>query len=330
MWVQLCVSAWLSAAGADGPTFAPPPAAAKGDAGALLKEKVAKLSELKSYAFEVLDDGMGGFGRGRGRGGGGAGGGGGDAAAGGAPPAPTPTTAKVEVGSKSVAFTRGETVAYRVDKKTVYKKGEAWELYVPFEFGGGNRGGGPGGGGAPPGGAGGAPPAGGGAGGPPGAGGGAGGPPGGGDFSGMRELMVVGGMANQTLPHDLIASLPAKFREVQCSEADGKCTFTGALSDEAADELSGAKRMREMFAGRGGGGAGAGGATSSVGGGATVTAKGTATIVFDVAGNPLSLVIETTTTGPRGDTPRKQAYSLKEFGAVKVEVPKEAAAKLAG
>src|SRR5688572_14388019 len=110
MWVQLYVSAWLSAAGAEGQALTPPPAAAKGDAGAMLKEKVAKLSELKSYAFEVLDDGSGGFGR---RGGGG----GGDAAGGGAPPpppAPTPTAGKVEVGSKSVAFTRGETVAYRV------------------------------------------------------------------------------------------------------------------------------------------------------------------------------------------------------------------------
>jgi len=137
-------------------------------------------------------------------------------------------------------------------------------------------------------------------------------------------------MANQTLPHELLASMPAKFRDLQCKEADCKCTFTGALSDEAADELSGAKRLREMFAGRGGGGAGGGGATTAAGGGTTITAKGTATIVFDAAGNPLSIVIETTTTGPRGDTPRKQAYSLKEFGAVKVEVPKEAAAKLAG
>lgn len=319
MWVQLCVSAWLSAAGANGQALTPPPAAAKGDAGAMLREKVAKLSELKSYAFEVLDDGAGGFGRRGGRGGG-------DAAGGGAPPAPpapTPTAGKVEVGSKSVAFTRGETVAYRVDKKTVYKKGEAWELYVPFDFSSGGRGGGgqTGGGGAPP--------AGGGAGGgaPP-AGGGAGAPPGGGDRSAMRDLMTVGTMANQTLPHELLASMPSKFRDVTCNEADGKATFTGALSDEAADELSGAKRVREMFAGRGGGPDG--GAAGAAGGSTTITAKGTATIVFDAAGNPLQITIETTTTGPRGDTPRKQSYTLKEFGAVKVEVPKEAAAKLAG
>ena len=306
MWVQLCLLAALATADQ---ALAPPPAAAKGDAGAMLKEKVAKLSELKSYAFEVVEDGAGGFGRGRG--------GGGDAAGGGAPPAPTPTAGKVDVGSNSVAFTRGETVAYRVDKKTVYKKGEAWELYVPFDFSGG--GGGRGGGGAPPAGGGGAPPA----------GGGAGGPPGGGDRNAMREAMAVGSLANQTLPHELLASMPSKFGDLKCNEADGKCTFTGALSADAADEFSGAKRMRERFAGRGGGadGGGAGGAAA---GAPTITAKGTATIVFDAAGMPQQIVIETTTTSPRGDSTRKQSYTLKDFGAVKVEVPKEATAKLTG
>ncbi len=314
MLLHLFVSTLLSGAAQDGAKLAPPPAAATGDASAMLKEKLAALQALKSYTFEALDDGAGMGGRGRGgRGGpGGAPGGAGDA--GGAPPAPTPTVGKVEIG-KGVELTRGESVAYRHDTKMVYKKGDAWELYTPPDFGGGGRGGAGGGAGGPPtGGA---------------AGGGAGGPPGGGDMSAMRERMAMGGLANQVLPHELLMGMHGKMRDLICTAADGGCTISGALSEEAADELSGAKRVKEMFAG-GGFGGGAGGATAGgAGGGMTITSSGTASITFDAAGMPAQIVIETTMTSPRGDTKRKQSYTLKAFGATKVEVPKDAASKLA-
>ncbi|MBM4016494.1 MAG: hypothetical protein FJ293_16235, partial [Planctomycetes bacterium] len=162
MLLNVCVSAFLLAADPALAQVAPPPAAATGDATAMLKEKIAKLDGVKSYSFELIDDGFSGFGRGRGgRGGapggpgGTAGGGGGDAGA--APPAPTSVVGMVEVG-KGEQLTRGETVAFRRSGELVYKKGEAWELYVAPDFsgfGGGGAAGGAGGGrggGGPPGG----------------------------------------------------------------------------------------------------------------------------------------------------------------------------------
>lgn len=322
MLMSLCFSALLLGDANQGATLAPPPAAATGDAAAMLKEKLAKLSELKSYTFEALDDGAGMGGRGGrgGRRGGGEGGGGGDA--GGAPPAPTPTVGKVEIG-KGVELTRGESLAYRRDTKMVYKKGDAWELYTAPEFGGGAGGGRRGGGGE----------AGGGAGGPPaggGAGGGAPGGPGGGGGD-MRERFAMMGLASQVLPHELLTGMHGKLKDLTCSEANGGCTISGALNQEAADEFSGAKRIKEMFAGGGGfGGAGGGAGGAAGGAGGEISASGTATITFDAAGMPTQIVIETTMTTARGDSKRKQSYTLKAFGATTIEVPKEAAAKLAG
>lgn len=318
---------WLSAfLLANDPAVAqatPPPAAATGNAAAMLKEKVAKLASLKSYTFEALDDGAG-IGRGSrgGRGSGGAGGGGdAGAGAGAAPPAPTPTVGMVEIGTGE-QLTRGESMAYRRAGKLVYKKGDAWELYVAPDFSGGGRGGG----GAPAGG-----------GGPPG--GGAGGA-GGGDRSAMREAFAMMGLANQVLPHDLIQSLMGKVKDATCATAaDGGCTISGALTDEGADEFSGAKRMREAFAGGGfgggapgggllGGGGGVAGGTVAAGGGpAPAVPTGTASITFDAAGMPAQIVIETTSTGFRGESKRKQTYTMKAFDATKVVIPADATAK---
>lgn len=319
MLMSLCFSALLLGDATQGATLAPPPAAATGDAAAMLKEKLAKLSELKSYTFEALDDGAGMGGRG-GRGGRRGGGEGGSGDAGGAPPAPTPTVGKVEIG-KGVELMRGESLAYRRDTKMVYKKGDAWELYTAPEFGGGASGGRRGGGGE----------AGGGAGGPPA--GGAGGPPGGGPGGGgdMRERFAVMGLASQVLPHELLTGMHGKLKDLACSEANGACTISGALNQEAADEFSGAKRIKEMVAGGGFGGAGGGAAGGAAGGGGgEITASGTASITFDAAGMPTQIVIETTMTTARGDSKRKQSYTLKAFGATTIEVPKDAAAKLAG
>lgn len=341
MLLNVCVSAFLLAADPALAQVAPPPAAATGDATAMLKEKIAKLDGVKSYSFELIDDGFSGFGRGRGgRGGapggpGGTAGGGGGGDAGAAPPAPTSVVGMVEVG-KGEQLTRGETVAFRRSGELVYKKGEAWELYVAPDFsgfggggaaggaGGGRGGGGPPGGGGAPGGAGGPPGAGGAAGGAGGAAGGAGG------FEGMRELFAVMPLASQQLPHELVKSLIGKVATPTCTtNADGSCTFTAALTDDGADDLSGAKRMRERFGGGGGafGGAPPAGGAAAAGGGPAITAKGTATVTFDAAGMPTALVIETVTTSQRGETKRKQAYTMKAFGTTKVDMPAGATAK---
>lgn len=317
MLLQLCVSALLLGGTQEGATAAPPPAAAKGDATAMLKERLGKLKELKSYAFEAMDDGAGMGGRGRGRGGGGEGGG--------APPAPTPTTGKVEIG-KGVELHRGETLAYKKGDKLVYKKGDGWELYEAPEFGGGAAGGSAGGGERPRRGEGGGGEGGGGGERPrrgEGAGGGAGGPPGGGGD--MRERFAMMGLANQILPHEMLEKITKGLRDVQCNPSDGSFTFTGKLDDAAADDVSGAKRVREMFAGGGRGGGGGGG---TAGGEFSITAAGTATIVFDGNGHPTKLVVETTTTTQRGETKRTQSFAFKACGATKVELPADAAAKL--
>ncbi len=331
-----CVSTMLLISAQDGAKLQPPPAASKDDAASKLKERASKLGAATSYSFEsTVESEGGGFGGppGGGRGGapgGGAGGapGGGGAGAGGGTRTDT-TSGKVEIG-KTAELKRGETLAYRIGTKLVYKKGDAWELYTPPDFGGGfgggPPGGGPPGGGAPGGGApGGAPPGGGApAGGVPGGGA----PGGGGDF---RERFALMGLANAVLPHELLSGMDSKIKDVQCAEADGKCTFTGALTDAAADEFSGAKRMREMAERFGGGaGGGAGGAPASGGGASTVTASGTATVVYDKNGSIERVVIETKTTSPRGDSKRKQTIAFKDWNKSTVEMPKDAASKVTG
>jgi hypothetical protein len=145
----------------------------------------------------------------------------------------------------------------------------------------------------------------------------------------MGEIFAVMPLATQQLPHDLVKSLMGKVATPTCTtNADGSCTFTAALTDEGADDLSGAKRMRERFAGGGafGGGPPAGG-TAAAGGAPSTTVKGTATVTFDAAGMPTALVIETVTTSQRGEFKRKQAYTMKAFGATKVDIPAAASAK---
>lgn len=288
-----CVSVLLLT-GAQAGAKIEPPQAAKGDAAAKLKECCSKVSAIGSYAYDsTVESEGGGFGGPPGAGGGrGAGGGappGAGAAAGGAGASGKrvdTTNGKVEIG-KSAELKRGETLAYKLGDKLVYKKGGAWEVYVAPDFSGG-------------------------------AGGGAGGPPGGGRGAGGGEGFAMMSLANHTLPHDILRGIDAKLKDVKGTEADGKWTFTGTLTDAGADEVSGAKRAREMAE------------RFAAGSGASVTASGTATILVGKDGNAEQIIFDTKMTTQRGESKRKQTIALKDWGKTKVEVPADVATKLSG
>ncbi len=313
---------------------APAPAAAKAQIPEDLKKAASAVTDAKGYAFEMVVENTGGmFGRGRGGGAGGAPAGGAPAGGAGAPPGggagagggrggssgPQTMTGKFEKG-KPAAITRDDQTVYKLDQQIVYSRDGTWELFQMPQLGG--RGGAPGG--APAGGAGtppaGAPPAG---GAPPGgapAGGGApGGPGGGGDFRRMGSIMTVMGIM---LPHEVLATLDTAVTELKREEKDGKVVFSGPLSADLANKLSGVARMKEMMAGRPGGAGGA------AGGGGELTASGTLRIVATKEGALESMHIETKVTGgPAGESTRKVDVKLSGVGATTVDVPKEALAK---
>lgn len=308
-----------------------------------LKEKVAKSAAAKSYAFELKTEremsggggAAGGAGNGGGAGGtsgGGAGNGGGSGNGGagsgaggrggrgggrGFPNDTTPTVGKYAE-NQPVELKHGELVAYRQGEKLVYLKNGAWELESNDRGGGGASGGGDAGGGNRGGGG----HSGGGAAGG-GAAGGGGGRRGGG---GGSERFALMGLTYVRLPHELLAGVDAKLTDVKASDETGKRVFTGNLTKEAADELSGAKRMREMGGQRGGGGAGGG----AGGGGDAAAPTGTMKIVVAKDGTVETVLIETKSSSSFGNFTSKQTYTLKDFDVTKVEAPKEAVAKLSG
>jgi hypothetical protein len=310
------------------PQSAPPAApAAKAQIPEDLKKAATAVTDAKGYAFEMVVENSGGRGRrGDGGGAGGAPAGGAPAGGAGAPPAggagaggggrggpsgPQTMTGKFEKG-KPAAITRDDQTVYKLDQQIVYSRDGAWELFQMPQFGA--RGGGAGGG-APAGGAG-APPAGGPpAGGAP-AGGGAPGGPGGGDFRRMGAIMTVMGIM---MPHEVLATLDTAVTELKREEKDGKVVYSGPLSADLANKLSGLTRMREMMGGRGG---------APGGGGGDVTASGTLTIVATKEGALESMHIETKISGgPGGESTRKVDVKLSGVGATTVDVPKEALAK---
>jgi hypothetical protein len=279
-----------------------------------LKEKVAKSAAAKSYAFELKTEremsggggaaggASGGAGSGSGAGGtsgGGAGNGGAGSGAGGRggrgggrgfPNDTTPTIGKYAE-NQPVELKHGELVAYRQGEKLVYQKNGAWELESNDRGGGRSGGGAAGGGGNRRGG-------------------------------GGSERFTLLALSNLRLPHELLAGVDAKLTDVKASDETGKRVFTGNLTKEAADELSGAKRMREMGGQRGGGGGAGGGGDSS--------ATGTMKIVVAKDGTVETIAIETKSSSSFGTFTSKQTYTLKDFDVTKVEAPKDAVAKLTG
>ena len=131
----------------------------------------------------------------------------------------------------------------------------------------------------------------------------------------MGSIMTVMGIV---LPHEVLATLDTAVTEVKREEKDGKVVFSGPLSADLANKLSGVTRMKEMMA-RGGGAGAAGG---------EITASGTLTIVATKEGAVESMHIETKTTGgPAGESMRKVDVKLSGVGSTTVDVPKEALSK---
>jgi hypothetical protein len=132
----------------------------------------------------------------------------------------------------------------------------------------------------------------------------------------MGSIMTVMGIM---LPHEVLATLDTAVTDVKREEKDGKVVFSGPLSADLANKLSGVARMKEMMAARGGG---------AGGGGGELTASGTLTIVATKEGAVESMHIETKTTGgPAGESTRKVDVKLSGVGSTTVDVPKEALSK---
>jgi hypothetical protein len=183
-----------------------------------------------------------------------------------------------------------DVVAYRKSDKLVYKKKDAWELYTPPAAGGG-RGGRYGGGGGG----------------------------GGGDVKEMASLRAI---ASTPLPHELFPSLYTDLTDLKVTESDGKKTYTGTLTESAAMKLSGADKMRPPAPPKGAGGGGAKAPETK--------ATGKATVVFGKDGSAEKLVVETHVKAQQGEFKTKLTVTMKEWGAVKVAMPKEAATKFNG
>jgi hypothetical protein len=134
----------------------------------------------------------------------------------------------------------------------------------------------------------------------------------------MGPIMTVMGIM---LPHEVLATLDTAVTELKREEKDGKVVFSGPLSADLANKLSGVARMKEMMA-RGGGAGGA------AGGGGEITASGTLVIVATKEGALESMHIETKVTGgPAGESTRKVDVKLSGVGSTTVDVPKEALSK---
>src|SRR5262249_3080677 len=127
-------------------------------------------------------------------------------------------------------------------------------------------------------------------------------------------------MSGIRLPHEALKGIDAQLTDVTREEKDGKVVYSGKLTPDAAQEYSGAKRMKEAmqrFAGAAGGG---GGQMPDP------TASGTMKIV--TAGGAVErLEIDTKMTTGFGDQTRKLTIKLSGWNATTYEVPKDALGK---
>jgi hypothetical protein len=218
-------------------------------------------------------------------------------APGGGPRDNSPVAGKVEIGGVA-ELKRGDVLAYRKGEKLATKKKDAWELFNPDAApkGGGGKGG-------------------------RGYGGGGGG------GSEQKEHVALRSLMTMSLPHEMLASIDSSVHDVKVAEADGKKTFTAALTDSAAMELSGAKELNGAMARGGGGGGGKGGAANP---GGPFKASGSATIVFGKDGAVEKVVIETQVKNKTNEYKQKHSVTLKEWGAAKINAPKDALALIGG
>lgn len=135
----------------------------------------------------------------------------------------------------------------------------------------------------------------------------------------MRRGFALFGFSNLTLPHEVVAAVTTGMAEVKREEKDGSLIFSGPLTADAADKLSGAARVREGMA-----------RFAAQGGGAPeITSSGTVTITVGKDGSIESIHLETKISGGfGGDSTRKLDIKLSGVGSTTVDVPKEVLAKL--
>lgn len=225
------------------------------------------------------------------------------------PPAPTPVvfTAQVQKG-KPTRFVQDKLEAWREGEALVYRTAEgAWERYAR------GRGQGGGGGNAEL------------------------------DPEAARAMRLRMSMATTQMAHEVVAGLDAKIAMAAATKDGAKTVITGSLTPDGAASFG--RRMGR--GGRGGapGGAQGGGAGGAQGGGAggaaggaqggapSSTSSGTFRCVISADGNLEVLVFDILTKGTFGETSfeRKRHVELRvsAVGATAVEVPADAAAKLA-
>lgn len=143
------------------------------------------------------------------------------------------------------------------------------------------------------------------------------------DPEAARAMRLRLTLSTTQLAHEMIAGLDAKIAMAAASQEGAKTVITGSLTPEGAASFS--RRMGR--GGRGGGqGGGPGGAPSAV-------SSGTFRCLISAEGHLELLVFDIVTKGTIGETPfeRKRRVELRvsAVGATAVEVPADAAAKLA-
>lgn len=210
------------------------------------------------------------------------------------PPVPQVFTAQVQKG-KPTRFVQDKLEAWREGEAMVYRNGEgAWERFEQ------PRGRGPGGGGTPD-----------------------------QDPEAARAMRARMNLATAQMAHEMLAGLDAKIAIAAATKDGAKSVITGSFTPEGAASFG----RRFGRGGRGGGQGGQGGQGGGQGGAPAMENSGTFRCVIAADGSLESMVFDTLTKGSFNDTPfeRKRHVELRvsAVGSTTVEVPAEAAAKIA-
>lgn len=207
------------------------------------------------------------------------------------PPVPLVFTAQVQKG-KPTRFVQDQLEAWREGEALVLRSGEgAWERFEQ------PRGRGQGGGGNPD-----------------------------QDPEAARAMRVRMTLATTQMAHEMLAGLDTKIAMAAATKDGAKSVITGSFTPE------GAASFGRRF-GRGGRGGGQGGQGGGQGGAPAMENSGTFRCVIAADGSLESMVFDTLTKGSFNDAPfeRKRHVELRvsAVGSTAVEVPAEAAAKIA-
>lgn len=131
----------------------------------------------------------------------------------------------------------------------------------------------------------------------------------------MRALFTLGRMS---LPHEIMKKVDGKVKDIQRKEEGGKITYTGTLTEEGAEAVSGGARFGRT---RG----------ESREGAPALKRSGTILVVASTGGSVEKIEITTQTSGSFGGQEFKRiqttSMNLSDFGKVEIEIPKEAMAK---